>query len=191
MCYDHCVFVALEELRGCYELRGSWVLDLKPVNLHIIRPLAQCMSCRACEVSACAYATLFMYVQPVRLIPPPTRGGQESSGGLELLTKSDLKKRKKEKRITKHQFRTCFTSKQVQALQVMTPSEVLTFSNLSDFITLNTTSVSACWVSRQRHQWHKHTFNQQPVWRHVATHVIQWPNEDNCIISYVTAITGT
>lgn len=78
MCYDHHVYVVLEELKGCYELWGSWVLDLKRTQQHIIRPRTQCMSCRACEVSTRAYATPFMYVQPVRLIPPPTRGGQES-----------------------------------------------------------------------------------------------------------------
>lgn len=30
MCYDHHVFVVLEQIRGCYELWGSWVLDLNP-----------------------------------------------------------------------------------------------------------------------------------------------------------------
>lgn len=78
MCYDHHVFVALEELKGCYELWGSWVLDLKPTQQHIIRPLTQCMACSACEASTRAYATLFMYVQRFRLIPLPPRGAKKA-----------------------------------------------------------------------------------------------------------------
>lgn len=59
MCYDRHVFVVLEELKGCYELRGSWVLDLNAAQQHIIRPLTECTSCRACEVSTRANANPF------------------------------------------------------------------------------------------------------------------------------------
>lgn len=90
--------LALEGLKGCYELRGSWVLDLKATQQHIIHPLTQCMWCSACEAFNWHLCNPFHVCAILHSNPTAHRRGPESSGVLELLTQPNTRNKKKSPR---------------------------------------------------------------------------------------------